>query len=459
MYRGAFLCPQGPLRNRHSVPESQPAILQIIHFNDAQGLARADIRAMKRNERILLLLLAALNFTHILDFMIMMPLGNYLMPYFKISPQQFTLLVAAYTVSASVSGFFAAFFVDGFDRKKVLMFGYIGFLIGTLACGLAPSYLTLLVARLVAGLFGGLIGAQVLSIISDVFTYERRGRAMGAVMSAFSIASTLGVPFSLYLANLISWHAPFLLVVGLGVVLIPLLLRFVPAMNRHIVPAADRPSRLTALTSVMSHPKQRIALLFSGLIMMGHFLVVPFINPYMEFNLGYSKTQTPMIYLVGGVCAFFAANLLGKLADKHGKLKVFTICILLSLPLVMVITHMPRVPFAIVLAFFGIWFILSTGRGVAAQALVSNVVPPESRGSFMSFNSSIQQLGTSAASLLAGVLVLKGQKGEILRYGWLGYASLAILLFCAFLGQYNFRGTRKVAVGAAAPEEEAVSAP
>jgi DHA1 family inner membrane transport protein len=405
-------------------------------------LARPDLRAMNRNERVLLLLLASINFTHILDFMIMMPLGNYLMPYFKISPQQFTLLVAAYTISAGVSGFIAAFFVDGFDRKKVLIFGYSGFLLGTLACGLAPSYHALLAARLVAGLFGGLIGAQVLAIISDVFTYERRGVAMGSVMSAFSIASTLGVPFSLYLANAISWHAPFLLVATLGIVLIPLILRFVPAMNAHILVKADRPSRISALSNVWQDKRQRLALLFSGLIMMGHFLIVPFINPFMEFNLGYSKKQTPMVYLVGGICAFFAANILGKLADKHGKLRVFQVCILLSLPLVMFITHMPRIPFAIVLGFFGLWFIMSTGRGVAAQALISNVVRPESRGSFMSFNSSVQQIGTSIASLLAGFIVLKGTNGEILRYGWLGYVSLGILVTCAVLGQYIFRQSK-----------------
>ncbi|RYZ16899.1 MAG: MFS transporter [Chitinophagaceae bacterium] len=419
---------------------------------DTSPLAKPHLRSMNRKERLLLVLLAAINFTHILDFMIMMPLGNYLMPYFRISPQQFTLLVAAYTVSAGISGFIAAFFVDGFDRKKVLIFGYSGFLLGTLACGLAPSYGTLLVARLVAGLFGGLIGAQVLSIISDVFSYERRGRAMGAVMSAFSIASTLGVPFSLYLANLISWHAPFLLVAGLGLVLIPLILAHVPAMDTHIQLKEDRAGRMTVLTNVWKHPRQRLALLFSGLIMMGHFLIVPFINPFMEFNLGYSKSQTPLVYLVGGICAFFAANGLGKLSDKHGKLRVFTWCIFLSLPLVLFITHMPRIPLAIVLACFGVWFIMSTGRGVTAQALVSNVVPPESRGSFMSFNSSVQQMGTSAASLLAGAIVLKGEKGEILRYGWLGYASLTILLLCAFLGQYNFRGTHQQAIGAAAPE-------
>src|SRR5689334_3319526 len=159
---------------------------------------------MNRKEKILLFLLACINFTHILDFMIMMPLGNYLMPYFKISPQQFTWLVAAYTLSAGVSGFIAAFFADRYDRKKILLVGYTGFLLGTLACGFAPSYTLLLCARFLAGTFGGLIGAQVLSIVSDVFTYNRRGAAMGAVMSSFSIASTLGVPFALYLANLFS---------------------------------------------------------------------------------------------------------------------------------------------------------------------------------------------------------------------------------------------------------------
>ncbi|HVE61500.1 MAG TPA: MFS transporter, partial [Chitinophagaceae bacterium] len=285
---------------------------------------------MNRKEKIILFLLASINFTHILDFMIMMPLGNYLMPYFQISPRQFTLLVAAYTLSAGVSGFVAAFFVDRYDRKKILLVGYIGFLLGTIACGFAPSYHLLLVARLIAGVFGGLIGAQVLSIVSDVFTYERRGAAMGAVMSSFSIASTIGVPFALYLSNIFSWHAPFLLVGFLGIVLIPFISKYVPAMDAHILEKDEDVRKFDVIKTVWQNPTQRMALLFSGLIMMGHFLIIPFINPYLEFNNGYSKTQTPMVYLVGGIAAFFAANILGKISDRLGKLKVFTICILLS---------------------------------------------------------------------------------------------------------------------------------
>lgn len=395
---------------------------------------------MNRNQKIILLLLASINFTHILDFMIMMPLGNYLMPYFNITPQQFTLLVAAYTLSAGVSGFIAAFFVDQYDRKKILLVGYVGFLAGTLACGLAPSYHLLLTARLVAGTFGGLIGAQVLAIVSDLFLYEQRGRAMGAVMSSFAIASTIGVPFALYLANIISWHAPFILVAVLGTVVVPLIYKYVPPMDAHLKTEDDDKGRkLDVLKDVLKDSKQWLALLFAGLIMMGHFLIIPFVNPYMEFNKGYSKMHTPMIYLVGGVASFFAANFLGRLADRYGKLTVFVVCVFLSLPVVLTLTRLPTIPFAFVLMLFAVWFVLSTGRSVASQAMISNVVAPEKRGSFMSFTGSIQQLGTSAASLLAGSIIIKGSHGEIYHYEWLGYISVAILLSCIFLGVTIFR--------------------
>lgn len=402
---------------------------------------------MKRHpNQIILLLLAAVNFTHILDFMIMMPLGNYLMPYFNITPSQFTYLVAAYTIAAGLSGFLAAFFVDNYDRKKVLLFGYVGFLLGTLACGIAPSFLFLLLARLLAGIFGGLIGAQVLSIISDMFVYEHRGKAMGAVMSAFAVASTFGVPFSLYLANLFSWHAPFLMVVLIGLFTVPLLMRYIPTLSDHIS-ITGKPTlkqRWSIMQNVLNSSRQRMALLFSGLIMMGHFLVIPFINPYLEFNKGFSKQQTPMIYLVGGVASFIAANLLGKLADKRGKFIVFRICVLTALPLVLFITSLPDMHFALVLVLFAIWFTLSTGRGVAAQAMVSNVIPPATRGSFMSFNSSIQQLGTSAASLVAGVIVAKGPNGSILHYNWVGILSVVVLLLTVIIGMRTFNQAETV---------------
>jgi MFS transporter, DHA1 family, inner membrane transport protein len=393
---------------------------------------------MNSKERLILLLLAALNFTHILDFMILMPLGNYLMPYFKISPQQFSVLVSCYTISAAVSGFAAAFYVDNFDRKKILITAYIGFLMGTLACGLAPSFTLLMIARIVTGLFGGLIGAQVLSIVADVFPYERRGQAMGAIMSAFAVASTFGVPFALYLANLSSWHAPFLLVGGLGFVLVPFLMRLIPPMTGHLA-NHKKEDKIAVLTNILKDKSQYAALIFSGLIMFGHFLIIPFINPYMEFNMGYSKYHTPLVYLVGGIASFFSANILGRLADKYGKLTIFTISVLGAVPFVLILTNMPIAPFFIILTFFGIWFSMSTGRGVTAQAMVSQVVQTEHRGSFQSFNSSMQQLGSGLASLVAGFVVVKGDKGEILHYDWVGFLSIGVLLMSLFIGRQIFK--------------------
>jgi DHA1 family inner membrane transport protein len=240
---------------------------------------------LNTKERIILVILSGINFTHILDFMIMMPLGAYLMPYFSISPFQFSLLVSAYTISAAVSGFAAAFYVDRYDRKKILMFAYALFLLGSIACGLAPNYYALFAARVFAGIFGGLIGAQVVSIVSDTFSYERRGVAMGAIMSAFSLASTIGMPFALQLANVISWHAPFLLVGILGMLLIPLIYIWLPSMQSHIRASDAHPERkITVLLHVIRSPEQYKAILFTFLMMLGHFLVIPFINPFMQNN-------------------------------------------------------------------------------------------------------------------------------------------------------------------------------
>lgn len=393
------------------------------------------------NKRAILILLAALNFTHILDFMIMMPLGNYLMPHFKISPKEFSYLVSAYTLSAAVSGFLAAFFVDRYDRKKLLLLAYGGFLLGTLCCGIAPTYHTLLLARVVAGVFGGMIGAQVLSIIADIFPYEERGRAMGAVMSAFSVASTLGIPFSLYLANLVSWHAPFLFIVAVGALIIPFLFRYIPNMSAHLHEQDGKGGPFIALQSLVADYRQLLALLFSLLWYMGHFLIIPFINPMLEFNMGFSKLQTPMIYLVGGVVSFLAANYFGKISDRMGKLTIFSICMVITFFFVFMITHLPQWPFYWVLCIFGGWFTFSTGRGVTAQALLSNVVPMQQRGSFMSFNSSIQSLGTGLASFVAGSLVTADLSGKLSGYSNLGWMSILMLAASLVLARFLFKET------------------
>jgi len=396
---------------------------------------------MTKKERIILFLLAGLHFTHILDFIIMMPLSNYLMPYFKISAMQFSILVASYSISAFFSGLLIAIFIDRFDRKKALVLAYIGFLIGTIACGLAPTYGLLLAARILAGLFGGIIGAQVLSIVADLFSYERRGRAMAAVMSAFAIASILGVPLSLYFTNIFNfnWHVPFLIIGGVGIVLLPFVIRYVPEMTDHIQSKESISHPLQSLAIVIKNPDQRSALLFAGLLMMGHFLIIPFINPFIEFNKGFSKDMIPMIYLVGGLASLIAAFYLGRIADKIGKLPVFLFSVFFSIFMVILITRMPDVHYAVLLGFFAVWFMLATGRAVTSQAMISEVVKPEQRGSFMSVNGSVQQLGSGIASLSAGAIVVTEPSGKILNYNWLGYLSAVVLMASFFLARYLFR--------------------
>lgn len=411
---------------------------------------------MKRNEQIILFLLAGLNFTHILDFMIMMPLGNYLIDQFHISAMQFSVLVGAYSISAFFSGLAIAMFIDRFDRKRSLLLAYTGFLLGTLACGFAPNYELLLVSRIIAGLFGGIIGAQVLSIVADLFSYERRGRAMGAVMGGFAAASILGVPISLYLTNLFKqdWHIPFILIGSLGILFVPLIMRYIPAMNGHIQKKETPDSPFKALVTAYRVRAQRSALIFSGLLMMGHFLIIPFINPYLEFNKGFSKELTPMIYLVGGMASLMAALYLGRVADKKGKLAVFSISVIFSLFMVLIITRMPNVSFYLVLFFFAVWFVVATGRIVTAQAMISEVVSPSQRGSFMSINGSIQQLGSGLAALCAGAIVVTEKSGKIINYNWVGYLSIVVLLASLFFGRVIFQKIDREAVQKPDPQLE-----
>ncbi len=391
---------------------------------------------MSRQEKILLLLLASINFTHILDFMIIMPLGNYLMPDFHITTQQFSLIVSSYSYAAFASGIIAAFVVDNFDRKKSLLFGYTGFVVGTFLCGMAPDYKMLLAARVMAGLFGGLIGAQVLSIVADTFAYEKRGRAMGYLMAAFSIASVIGVPLSLYIANIFSWHASFFMVAIMGFLLMPFTYKFIPPMKGHLEGSAGR-KPLEAFAVIFSRKSTLIALTLSSVLWFGHFLILPFLNPYMEFNVNFSKMQIPLIYVVGGAATLISAPIFGKLADKYGKLKIYSITAIGTLPLVWMISNMPPIAFYFVLIATGLWFIISNGRSIAAGAMITNVIEPQYRGSFMSINSSLQQLFVGSAAFVSGLIVTNDPvTKKIYNYHWAGYLSIAILAVAVYLGYW-----------------------
>ncbi|MBK7935608.1 MAG: MFS transporter [Lewinellaceae bacterium] len=362
-----------------------------------------------------------------MDFMIMMPLGPQLMNLLHINPQQFGLAVSAYAITAGCSSFAAAFFVDRFDRKKVLLFAYVGFVAGTFSCAVAPNYELLVAARVLAGLFGGMIGAQVLAIVADTFEYERRARAMGILMTSFSLASVAGVPAGLWLAAKFSWHIPFVAIGSLGVVVAILIALFVPPVNKHLMEHQPFGNPVRVLTDIFQTPNQMKALSLSIVLMMGHFVIIPFIAPSLVGNAGYSEQNIFLIYLVGGALTIFTSPLVGKLADRRGKYPVFVVFALLSLIPVWLITNLWPMPLWVVLIISGLFFVVVNGRMVPMQAIVSGVVTPQQRGGFMSINSSMQQLSTGVAAMIGGAIVHKTAEGRIEHYALVGYFSIVLI--------------------------------
>jgi predicted MFS family arabinose efflux permease len=391
---------------------------------------------MNKNDRLLLFALAAVQFTHIMDFMIMMPLGPQLMRIFEINPQQFGFLVSAYTISAGIVGFFGAFFIDRFDRKKALLFVYSGFIIGTFACGVSPSYHFLLSARILTGAFGGVSGALILSIIGDTIPLERRASAMGVVMAAFSVASVFGVPFGLFMANEFSWHAPFLFIGIVGAVVVGLITIALPSLNKHLQSKQDRLAPVEILSDIFKDRNQKQALLLMVFLMFGQFSIIPFISPYMVANVGFSEHDLTYIYLFGGLLTIFTSPMVGKAADKYGKHRIFTIFVLISLIPIIGITNMPIAPVALVLVITTLFFICAGGRMIPAMALITSTVPPKSRGSFMSINSSVQQLSSGLAAFIAGAIVTKDSStGQLQNYSIVGAIAVCASLLCIFLAK------------------------
>lgn len=381
-------------------------------------------------EKLLLWTLAAVNFTHIVDFMIMMPLGPQLMRVFYITPQQFGLLVSSYTFSAGISSFIGAFILDKYDRRSIFLWVFVGFLLGTLACALSPNYLLLLASRIVSGLFGGLTSALIFAVIGDAIPDSRRGRAMGLVMAAFSVASVFGVPFGLFIASLSNWHAPFFFLAFLALVILGLIYRFVPSITAHIQQADSRPSPVQVIRRVTSNANQMRAISLTVLMMLGQFMIIPFLSPFMVSNVGFSEIQLTYIYMAGGFFTVFTSPWVGRLTDTYGKVKVFTVFMSLNVIPIAILTQMGVTPILFALLVSTFFFITSNGRMVPAAALITGTAKPENRGSFLSFNSSVQQLSAGMASFLAGMVLVEGADGKLMHFEWVGYAAILLSLSC-----------------------------
>lgn len=376
-----------------------------------------------RVERFFLLTLAGIQFSHVLDFMIMMPLGPILMAAFGIDTHEFGLLVASYSFSAAASGVLAATFVDRFERKRLLLVVVALFALATLACALAPGYSTLLLARGMAGVFGGVMGALIHTMIGDAIPFSRRARASGIVASAFSLSTIAGVPLSLWLANHLGWRAPFGLIALLGVVFMLVGLRFLPELRHHLG-EEKRAHLLSDTFSVLADGNHLRALLFSALIIFSGFTVIPYITIYAVSNVGIAQTDIPIVYLVGGFATFISARLIGRWADRHGKVEIYRWVGLLAMVPLLVLTHVGVLPLWGWLICSTSFFVLLSGRMIPAMAIIASAAQPKLRGTFMSLNGTMQSLAMGLATTLAGFLVNMDDSGRMVGYPLVGYVAV-----------------------------------
>ncbi len=385
----------------------------------------------RSNERLLLFILAAVQFTHMVDFMIMMPLGPQFMRAFQITPTQFGFLVSSYLFSAGVMGFAAGFFMDKFDRKRALLFFYSGFIVGTLCCALAPNYFTLLLARIVAGSFGGVAASVVLAIVGDVIPYERRGHGMGVIMTAFSLASILGLPLGLILTNKFSWHAPFLALVGIGLVILFVAWRTLPSLPAHA--HADGHEAWDQMRTILSHPNHRWAFALMAALAAQSALIYPYLTPSMVTNAKLPESAMSLIYLFGGGATLLTSPYFGKMADRLGKLRVFTWLVIISAVPTIIIVYIVPMPVWLVLIITTNYMIFTSGRFVPAMAMITASVEPRYRGGFMSVNSSVQSIAGGVASSAAAMLVTSDAQGRIVGFQRAGWFSLATIVAAVFL--------------------------
>ncbi len=382
--------------------------------------------------------LAFLQFTIILDFMVLAPLGAMIMPSLRASASQFGVLVSAYAFSAGAAGLLSAGFNDRFDRKRLLLFFYGGFLVGTLLCAVADTYYSLLFARIVTGLFGGVIGSIVFAVTADLFEYRLRGRVMGVVQAAFSASNVLGLPIGLYLANRWSWHAPFYLIVGTGAAVGLIIVLYVRPIDAHLKAKPDK-SPLHHFIHTLSTPRYLQGFAATVLLATGGFMLLPFSSAFTVHNLGIGIDRLPIVYMVPGIFAMISGPLIGRASDAIGKLKVFALGCAGTIIMVVIytnlgVTTLPNVILVNVLLWIGV-----SSRMISSTALISAVPSPADRGSYMSISSSLQQISGGFAATLAGMIVKVAPSGAIEHFDRVGYVLVATTLITLVMMYYISR--------------------
>jgi predicted MFS family arabinose efflux permease len=411
--------------------------MPVLKGGNPDSQFSAELRFSAYQKRVVALL-AFLQFSVILDFMILSPLGALLMPRLHIRPAQFGLLVSSYAFAAGASGLLTAGFADRFDRKKLLLFFYSGFLVGTLLCGLAGSYAFLMFARTITGVFAGVIGSIVFAIITDLFPYQLRGRVMGIVQTAFSASGVAGIPVGLYLSNHWGWNAPFLLIAAICSVVGSWIVLAIRPINAHLRLRPDR-SPLHHLVHTLSTPRYLLGFATTVLLSTGGFILQPYASAFSVNNLGISLLQLPLVYMVTGAVSMIAGPLIGRLADAVGKFQVFLLGSVITIVTVVIYTNLGITPLFWVIVVNSVLYVGVSSRMIASSALVSGIPTPPDRGSYMSISSAIQQVSGGLAAMVGGMIVSESSSGALLHFDTVGYVLVCTTLITLLMMHFISR--------------------
>ena len=392
-------------------------------------------------------ILAILQFSIVLDFMVLSPLGAFLIRDWRIHPSQFGLVVSAYAWSAGISGLLSAGFADRFDRKKFLLFFYVGFLTGTVLCAFAPNYQFLLFARIVTGIFGGVIGSISFAIISDLFKWEVRGRVMGFVQMAFAASQVLGLPIGLLLADRFGWRSPFWMIAGVGVAVGMVIILYMKPVKDHLKIRSDQRHPFHHLIKTVSRPQYLRAFMAMTLLATGGFMLMPFGSTFSNLNLGIQLSQLWILYGITGGFTIIFSPMIGKLSDRIGKYPIFIFGSIISSVIVLIYTHLGITPLWIIAMLSVLLFVGITSRMITSSALMTAVPEPQDRGAFMSINASVQQIAGGVASWIAGLIVVQSNNGPLQHYDILGYVVIGTMCITVvmmyFLNNYVKQKTSK----------------
>jgi predicted MFS family arabinose efflux permease len=374
-------------------------------------------------QKFAVFILAITQFTVILDFMVMSPLGDILMKSLNLKPTHFGLVVSAYAFSAGISGLLTAGFADKFDRKKLLLFFYIGFIAGTILCGIVTSYPLLVAARIITGLFGGVIGSISMAIVADLFTIEQRGRVMGFIQMGFGASQILGIPIGLYLANAWGWHAPFLWVAVMAAIIALFIAIKLKPITKHLEIQKDK-SAFKHLMHTIAKKNYRIGFSATALLSVGGFMMMPFGSAFAINNLKITSEQLPMLFMIAGLSTLIVMPIIGKLSDQINKFKIFTYASIWTIIMIGIYTNLGVTPFGIVAVLNVLMMMGIMGRMVPSTALVTSIPEMQDRGAFMSINSSLQQIAGGIAAAFAGTIVVQKDKLSPLEH----YNTLGIII-------------------------------